>query len=60
MRIDIDYDTGLYKIVDLTPEQLSTILDCILFAKDHGMEWPDGKNAKQRGIGYDIGAMQQG
>lgn len=46
MRIDIDYDTGLYKIVDLTQEQLRTILNCILFAKYHGMEWPDGKNAR--------------
>lgn len=49
MRVDIDYDTGLYKIVDLTQEQLSTVFNCILFAKDHGMEWPDGKERKTKG-----------
>lgn len=43
MKIDIDYDTGLFKIVELTQEQLSTILNCIMFAKDCGMKWPEDK-----------------
>ena len=44
MRVDIGEKTGLFRIVELTQEQLNTVLNCIMFAKDRGMEWPKDKS----------------
>ena len=50
MKIDIDYDTGLFKIVELRQEQLSAILNCIMFAKGRGMKWPEDKKQYESNV----------
>lgn len=48
MEVKLDEKTGTFSITGLTFQQLDTVLNCIMFAKDQGMKWPKDDEPRPR------------
>lgn len=48
MEVKLDEKTGTFSITGLTFQQLNTVLNCIMFAKDYGMKWPKDDEPRPR------------
>lgn len=44
MTIVHDETTNTFSLTGLTFRQLTTVLNCIMYAKEQGMIWPDKTN----------------
>lgn len=48
MEVQFDEKSGTFSVVGLTFQLLDTLLNCIMFAKDKGMEWPEYNEPRPR------------